>query len=134
MAARRATSAALCRAAVVAMLVRLATPSGDPDSDLDLDPESTFIFDIGAGRRRLPVAMTAASGAVRRLPTDAMFHKLGHHFDPDRMSVDRPAASASGFNRSRDEDPELVRDLRRLRFRIASIRRCIRSGFCSPDL
>jgi len=102
------------------MLVRVATPSGDrqrpsrsTDPESDADPESTYIYDIGAGRRRLPVAMTAAD--VRHLSTESMFHKLGHHFDPGWMAVDRPVVSGSGFNRSRD-DPELVRDLRRLRF------------------
>jgi len=108
--------------AVGAMLVRLAAPSGDDraprsaDSEPDVDPDSTFIFDIGAGRRRLPVAMAAAN--VRRPSNDVMFSKLGHHFNPYRMSVDEPTVlttSGSGFNRSRD-DPELVRDLRRLRF------------------
>ena len=123
MAARLSTST-VCRAVVVAMLVRVATPSGDrqrpsrstdPESDHDSDPDpgSTFIFDIGAGRRRLPIVMTASG--VRHLPTDSMFQKLGHHFDPGWMSVDRPTVSGSGFNRSRD-DPKLVRDLRRLRF------------------
>ena len=119
--AARSSTLTLCRAVVVAMLLRVATPSGDrqrqsrsADSESDLD--SSFIFDIGAGRRRLPVAMSAAN--VRRLPTDAMFSKLGHHFEPQWMSVDRPtttAAASSGFNRSR-ADAELVRDLRRLRF------------------
>jgi len=123
MAARRST-VTLCRAVVVAMLVRVATPSGDhqrqsrsAEPESDLEPESTFIFDIGAGRRRLPVAMSAAN--VRRPSTDVMFNKLGLHFDPKWMAVDKPAilttTSGSAFNRSRD-DTELVRDLRRLRF------------------
>jgi len=109
--AARFTTATLCRAVVVAAMVArvLATPSGDPE------PDATFIFDIGAGRQRLPVAMTAAN--VRHLPTDTMFGKLGHHFDPNWMSVRQPTTSrtVSGRNRSRD-DPEVVRDLRRLRF------------------
>lgn len=126
MAARSATILALCRTVVVAILIRVATPSGErdrqsrsTDPQSDLEPESTFILDIGTGRRRLPVAMSAAN--VRRLSTEEMFRKLGHHFDPDWMAVDRPAVlatSGSGFNRSRD-DPELVRDLRRLRFTYA---------------
>lgn len=117
MAARFYLTIPLRRAVVVAMLIRVATPSGDRQHLTDLDPESTFIYDIGAGRRRLPVAMSSGAN-VRRLPNDVMFHKLGHHFDPQRMSVDRPAiltTSGSGFNGSRD-DAELVRDLRRLRF------------------
>ena len=118
MAARLLLTIPLCRAIVVAMVIRVATPSGDRQRLTDLDPESTFIFDIGAGRRRLPVSMSSA-GNVRRLPNDVMFHKLGHHFDPRRMAVEQPAilttTSGSGFNGSRD-DAELVRDLRRLRF------------------
>jgi len=118
MAARLHWTLRLCRAVVVAMVIRVATPSGDRQHLTDLDPESTFIFDIGAGRRRLPVAMSSA-GNVRRLPNDVMFHKLGHHFDPRHMAVDKPAiltaTSGSGVNGSRD-DAELVRDLRRLRF------------------
>jgi len=92
------------------MLARVATPSGDSYGQ----SESSFIFDIGAGRRRLPVAMSAPN--VRHLSRDTMFNKLGLHFDPQWMAVDRPTTtSGSGFNRSRD-DAELVRDLRRLRF------------------
>lgn len=124
MAARLQSS--VCRVVVVAvLLIRVATPyderrqprSTHPDSELDIH-STDFIFDIGAGRRRLPVAMTAPN--VRPLATDEMFRKLGHHFDPERMSVDRPTVlttSTSGFNWSRDnDDPELVRDLRRLRW------------------
>ena len=121
--AARLSTIALCRAVAIAMLIRVAAPSSDrqrqsrsADSESAVEPESTFIFDIGAGRRRLPVAMSAAN--VRHLSNDDMFRKLGHHFDPEWMAVDKPAiltTFGSGFNRSRD-DPELVRDLRRLRF------------------
>ena len=110
------------RAIVVAMLVRMATTSGDrqrtsrsADPESELDSEASFIYDIGAGRRRLPIAMSA--DGVRYLPTAAMLDKLGHHFNPVWMSIDGPPTSGlRRFNRSRNDDPELVRDLRRLRF------------------
>jgi noggin len=65
--------------------------------------------------------------SIRRLPTDTMMAKLGDDFDPRRMSIERPLANqtrpevdsssaAAHIDDVNVDDPELMADLRRLRF------------------
>jgi hypothetical protein len=63
-------------------------------------------------------AMSPYEASVRRLPVETMMSKLGDDFDPRWMSVERPSANqtSSTSSATSPDDPELLNDLRRLRF------------------
>jgi hypothetical protein len=63
-------------------------------------------------------AMSLYEASVRRLPVETMMSKLGDDFDPRWMSVERPSANQTSLTSSAasPDDPELLNDLRRLRF------------------